>query len=53
MSGLCLEVLQRTVAVGKDLRFDFPGSCGKQSQWVPVHAGGPPIAVKEIVVGGQ
>ncbi len=53
MSGLCLEVLQRTVAVGKDLRFDFPGSCGKQSQWVPVHAGGPPIAVKQIVVGGQ
>ncbi|MHA1125236.1 MAG: TldD/PmbA family protein [Candidatus Heimdallarchaeota archaeon] len=53
MSGLCLEVLDRTVAVGKDLRFDFPGSCGKLSQWVPVHAGGPAIAVKKIVVGGQ
>jgi TldD protein len=53
MSGLCLEVLQRTIAVGKDLKFDFPGSCGKYSQWIPVHAGGPPIAVKEIVVGGQ
>ncbi|NHJ47896.1 MAG: TldD/PmbA family protein [Asgard group archaeon] len=53
MSGLCLEVLQRTIAVGKDLKFDFPGSCGKYSQWIPVHAGGPPIAVKQIVVGGQ
>jgi len=53
MSGLCLEVLQRTVALGKDLRFDFPGSCGKLSQWIPVHAGGPAMAVKDIVVGGQ
>ncbi|MBN1330768.1 MAG: TldD/PmbA family protein [Candidatus Heimdallarchaeota archaeon] len=53
MSGLCLEVLQRTIAVGKDLRFDFPGSCGKFAQWIPVHAGGPPIAVREIVIGGQ
>jgi TldD protein len=53
MSGLCLEVLQRTIAVGKELKFDFPGSCGKYSQWIPVHAGGPPIAVKQIVVGGQ
>ncbi|MGC9778573.1 MAG: TldD/PmbA family protein [Candidatus Heimdallarchaeota archaeon] len=53
MSGLCLEVLQRTVAVGKEVRFDFPGSCGKQSQWVPVHAGGPAMAVKRVVVGGQ
>ena len=52
MSGLCLEVLERTVAVGKDLEFAFPGSCGKSSQWVPVHAGGPPLAVKQIVVGG-
>jgi len=52
MSGLCLEVLERTVAVGKDLEFAFPGSCGKASQWVPVHAGGPPVAVKQIVVGG-
>ena len=53
MSGLCLEVLERTVGVGKDLQFAFPGSCGKSAQWVPVHAGGPPLAVKQIVVGGQ
>ena len=53
MSGLVLEVLERTVAVGNDLEFDFPGSCGKGSQWIPVHAGGPHIAVKDIVVGGQ
>ncbi|MBD3189512.1 MAG: hypothetical protein GF308_02660 [Candidatus Heimdallarchaeota archaeon] len=53
MSGLVMEILERTIAVGKDLRYDFPGSCGKLSQWVPVHAGGPPIAVKQIVVGGQ
>ncbi|MFW9922095.1 MAG: TldD/PmbA family protein [Candidatus Thorarchaeota archaeon] len=53
MSGLCLEVLERTIAVGKDLQFSFPGSCGKVSQWVPVHAGGPPLAVRQIVVGGQ
>jgi TldD protein len=52
MSGLCLEVLERTIAIGKELRFAFPGSCGKASQWVPVHAGGPAIAVRKIVVGG-
>jgi TldD protein len=53
MSGLCLEVLQRTIAVGDKLEFAFPGSCGKFSQRIPVHAGGPPIAVKDIVVGGS
>jgi len=52
MSGLCLEVLERTVALGKNLEFAFPGSCGKASQSVPVHAGGPHLAVKQIVVGG-
>ncbi|HUU78908.1 MAG TPA: TldD/PmbA family protein [candidate division Zixibacteria bacterium] len=53
MSGLCLEVLERTVGVGKNLQFAFPGSCGKSAQWVPVHAGGPALAVRQIVVGGQ
>ncbi|MEA2070874.1 MAG: TldD/PmbA family protein [Asgard group archaeon] len=53
MSGLCLEVLERTMAVGKKIEFAFPGTCGKQSQWVPVHSGGPPIAVGQIVIGGQ
>jgi len=53
MSGHCLDVLQKTLALGNDLSFAFPGSCGKQAQWVPIHAGGPSLAVKDIVVGGQ
>lgn len=53
MSGLTLDVLKNVVGVGNDLKLAFPGTCGKDGQWVPVSGGGPHIAVKEIVVGGR
>ncbi|MFW9927833.1 MAG: TldD/PmbA family protein [Candidatus Thorarchaeota archaeon] len=56
MSGMTLEVLKNTIALGKDLDFAFPGTCGKPSstgqQNLPVTAGGPHLAVKSIIVGG-
>ncbi|OLS16448.1 MAG: hypothetical protein HeimC3_53910 [Candidatus Heimdallarchaeota archaeon LC_3] len=56
MSGLTLEVLQNTLAIGNDLDYAFQGICGKPSitgvQNVAVTAGGPHIAVKNVTVGG-
>jgi len=52
MAGLTLEVLPNVIGVGKDLAMDFGGTCGKDSQWVPVIGGGPHIAVRDIIVGG-
>jgi TldD protein len=57
MSGLTLEVLKNTIAVGNDLDFAFPGVCGKPSgtgyQTVAVTGGGPHLAVKNIIIGGK
>jgi TldD protein len=53
MSGLTLEVLKNVIGVGNDLKHAFPGSCGKDGQWVPVSGGGPHLAVKDVVVGGR
>ncbi|MFW9919191.1 MAG: TldD/PmbA family protein [Candidatus Thorarchaeota archaeon] len=41
-------------AVSKDLRFDFPGTCGKSDpmQGVPVYAGGGDIRFRNIKLGG-
>jgi TldD protein len=52
MSGLTLEVLSNVLGVGKDLEMAFPGTCGK-GQAAPVTGGGPPLAVKNVVVGGS
>jgi len=53
MSGLTLDVLNNVIGVGKDLKHAFPGTCGKDGQWVPVSGGGPHLAVKDVVVGGR
>lgn len=53
MSGMTLEVLQNTYAVGKDWEPDFLGNCGKSGQWVPVSGGGPNTGVSNLVVGGK
>ncbi len=54
LTGTILQVLQKTVGVGKDLNPGaFPGTCGKQGQYVPVSAGGPHLAVKDLVIGGR
>ncbi|MHA1983269.1 MAG: TldD/PmbA family protein [Candidatus Hodarchaeales archaeon] len=56
MSGLTLEVLQNIVGIGNDLDYAFQGVCGKPSstgtQNLPVSAGGPHLAIKNITVGG-
>ncbi len=53
MSGMIMEVLVNTIGIGKDHGFAFNGTCGKGGQWVPVTAGGPALAVKDLVVGGR
>ncbi len=58
MSGMTLEVFQNTIGVGNDIDIDaFAGVCGKGNltgyQPMPVSAGGPTIAAKDIVVGGK
>lgn len=53
MSGLTLEVLKNTDAVGRDLKIGFGNFCGKDGQLAPTEIGGPHIRVKGIVVGGM
>lgn len=47
-------LLSAVDAVSKDLRFDFPGTCGKSDpmQGVPVYAGGGEIRFRSIRLGG-
>ena len=51
ISGMTLEVLKNTMAVGKELEFT-PGTCGKSGQYVPVSDGGAHLLVKNIIFGG-
>ncbi|MHA1223644.1 MAG: TldD/PmbA family protein [Candidatus Heimdallarchaeaceae archaeon] len=53
MSGMTLEVLRNTFAVGDKWEPAFLGTCGKGGQWVPVTGGGPNMGVSDVVVGGQ
>jgi len=53
MSGMTLEVLEKTIGVGEEMELAFPGTCGKGGQWVPVNSGGPNLAVRDIVIGGR
>ncbi|NHJ33299.1 MAG: TldD/PmbA family protein [Asgard group archaeon] len=53
MSGMIMEVLSNTIGVGNKQAFDFRGTCGKDGQSIPVTAGGPALAVKDLVVGGR
>ncbi|AFL95471.1 putative modulator of DNA gyrase, PmbA/TldD protein-like protein 1 [Thermococcus cleftensis] len=50
MSGSILEVLRNIRAVGKELRVEFPGYCGK-GQVVPVDDGGPHLLTRALVGG--
>jgi len=51
LSGNLLEVLRSIKAIGRDVRIQFPGYCGK-GQWVPVDDGGPHV-LTEALVGGR
>ncbi|MHA1653308.1 MAG: TldD/PmbA family protein [Candidatus Thorarchaeota archaeon] len=47
-------LLSSVDAVSKELRFDFPGTCGKSEpmQGVPVYAGGGHVRFRDIRLGG-
>ncbi len=53
VSGLTLEALRNVTAVGKDLRVEMPGMCGKSGQRMYVDAGAPHFRMEGIVVGGR
>ena len=53
ISGMTLETLQNVWAVGRDLRFELGGTCGKDGQGVPVADAQPTLRIPEIVVGGR
>ena len=50
--GTGQEILQNIDMVGSDLGFSI-GTCGKNSQGVPVTDGMPTVRIPEIVVGGE
>lgn len=50
ISGNAIEVLKSIDAVGKDLKIESPGNCGK-FQWVPVDGGGPHVRSR-MMIGG-
>jgi len=50
LSGKILEALKNIMAIGRDLKIEFPGYCGK-GQWVSVDDGGPHILTRALVGG--
>ena len=50
ISGNTLETLHKVDAVGKDFKL-WPGRCGK-GQTAFICDGGPPILVREVIIGG-
>ncbi|MCE5238875.1 TldD/PmbA family protein [bacterium] len=53
ISGMTLETLGNVIAVGRDVKFELGGTCGKEGQAAPVDSGGPHVAIAGVVVGGQ
>ena len=50
LSGKILDVLKNIRALGRDVKVEYPGYCGK-GQWVPVDDGGPHVLTKALVGG--
>jgi TldD protein len=53
VNGIVLDALSNVTAVGKDLKIDMPGMCGKSGQGMHVDAGAPHMRIDGIVVGGR
>lgn len=49
--GSGIQVLERIDRVGSDFG-SWPGTCGKDDQWVPVSSGCPTLRISKITVGG-
>ncbi|MEM2240098.1 MAG: TldD/PmbA family protein [Candidatus Bathyarchaeia archaeon] len=53
INGLTLEALKNITAVGRDLKMEMPGMCGKSGQGMYIDAGAPHFRIDGIVVGGR
>ena len=53
INGLTLDVLKSVTAVGKELKIEMPGMCGKGGQSMHVDAGSPHMRFEGVVVGGR
>jgi len=53
INGVTLDALRNVTAVGKDLKIEMPGMCGKSGQGMYVDAGAPHMRFEGIVVGGR
>lgn len=54
ISGVGMDTLSKVVAVGNDSQLAIDGgTCGKNSQWVPVGVGQPHILVESMIISGQ
>jgi TldD protein len=53
INGLTLDVLKNVTAVGKELKIEMPGMCGKAGQNMYVDAGSPHMKFEGVVVGGR
>lgn len=48
--GNITNTLKKVDALGKELKFGYPGMCGKASQMVPVSSGGPYMRIGGVLV---
>jgi TldD protein len=53
INGLTLDALKNVTAVGKELKIEMPGMCGKSGQGMYVDAGSPHMRFEGVVVGGR
>jgi TldD protein len=53
INGIVLDALENVTAMGKDLKIEMPGMCGKNGQGMQVDAGAPHMRIEGIVVGGR
>ncbi|MEM2169202.1 MAG: TldD/PmbA family protein [Candidatus Bathyarchaeia archaeon] len=53
ISSLIFEALKNITAVGRDMRLEMPGMCGKSGQSIYVDGGAPHFRIDGIIVGGR
>jgi len=53
LSSNILNVLNNIIGIGKRYEEDFPGTCGKGGQGVPVSGDNPKVAMGNVIIGGK
>lgn len=53
LSSNILFVLKNLIGIGKRYEEDFPGTCGKGGQGVPVSGDNPKVAIRNVMLGGK